>query len=201
MSTRRAGPILLAAITVLATACATHVVTGTPRAAVATSEPTTSAAEAFTWLRTTDPQTGTSAELPGVAEISETSITNGTPGGPPIAARKHQVVTSRSGTVQMTVLQRAPGALFDFEGDVQGSRERYSGTIVSKQPVTVDGHRGLDYVITYTSPDGGPSVLHTRVVEAAAFAARITTRGVNKDLAAVAAVHARVISSMRVPAA
>lgn len=59
----------------------------------------------------------------------------------------------------------------------------------------------MDYTITYTAAaSGSPAVVHTRFVEAKAFAIRLTTRGVNKDTAQVAAVHRRVADSLKVPA-
>jgi hypothetical protein len=120
---------------------------------------------------------------------------------PLVSATLYQAATASSGTVQLIIIQRAPNGVFDHAREVQTVVDELKGTLAAKEPVTVDGHSGVDYTVTYTAQTSGkPAVVHARFVEAKTFAVRLTTRGVNKDPATVAAVHERVAGSLKVPA-
>ena len=198
--------LVIAAVAAVA-GCAVPV-TGTPTAspeAVSTSTGSASVPDAqqedLRWTTVTDGATGTTALLPAPANPEQKQLPNSDPSLPLVSATLYQAATSRSGTVQLIIIQRAPNGVFDHAREVQTVVDGLKGTLTENKPITVDGHSGVDYTITYSAQTSGkPSVVHTRFVEAKAFAIRLTTRGVNKAPATVAAVHERVAGSLKVPA-
>jgi len=203
-TTARIG-LVVAAVAAMA-GCAVPIA-GTPtasRAATSTSPSSTSvpdAQETLRWTTVTDGATGTTALLPAPANPEQKQLPNIDPALPLVSATLYQAATASSGTVQLIIFQRAPNGLFDQEREVRVAVDELKGTVTEKKPTTVDGHTGLDYTITYTAQTSGkPAVVRTRFVEAKDFAVRVTTRGVGKDPATIAAVHERVIASLKVPA-
>jgi len=199
-----AGMVVAAAAVVAA--CAVPIA-GTPTAARSTTSarpsPTSvpGTQEALRWTTVTDGATGTTAVLPAPANPEQKQLPNTDPALPLVTATIFQAATARSGTVQLIIFQRAPNGVFDPEREVRVAVDELKGTVTEKKAVTVDGHAGIDYTITYTAQTSGkPAVVRTRFVEAKAFAVRLTTRGVDKDPATIAAVHQRVIGSLKVPA-
>ena len=157
--------------------------------------------DALPWTTVTDGATRTTVVLPGPANPRQTELPNADPAQQAVTATQYEAVTARSGTVQLFIMLRGPGIAFDGRREVGSVADGLKGTVTANNPVTVDGHPGVDYTITYTSRTSGqPSVVHTRFVEARDFAVRLTTRGVGKDPAEVAALHQRVAASLKVPA-
>jgi hypothetical protein len=197
---------MVAAAVAAVAGCAVPIA-GTPTAAPSVTSPNPTSAsvpdapETLRWTTVTDGATGTTAVLPAPANPEQKQLPNADPALPLVSATLYQAATSSSGTVQLIIFQRAPNGVFDPEREVRVAVDELKGTVTEKKAVTVDGHSGIDYTITYTAQvSGKPSVVHARFVEAKAFAVRLTTRGVGKDPAAVAAVHERVAGSLKVPA-
>jgi hypothetical protein len=203
---RTTAGIVIAALAAVA-GCAVPIA-GTPTASrsVGSSSPTSASSpdaqqEDLRWTTVTDGATGTTAVLPAPANPEQRQLPNADPALPVVSATLYQAATARSGTVQLIIIQRAPNGVFNQEREVRVDVDELKGTVTEKRPVTVDGHAGIDYTITYTAQmSGKPSVVHTRFVEAKAFAVRLTTRGVDKDPATIAAVHERAAASLKVPA-
>lgn len=190
----------------LVAGCATPI-SGTPTPvgpggpAATTSSAAPDPVAGLAWTTVTDTATGTSAELPGPATPEQRQLPNADPDLPVVQTTVFQAATARTGTVQLIIIRREPNGVFDHDREVRQVVEGTKGTLTDNRPVTVDGHSGVDYTVTYNAEASGkPSVVHVRFVEAKAFAIRLTTRGVNKDPAEVAAVHRRVADSLRVPA-
>jgi hypothetical protein len=150
------------------------------------------------WAVFTDPQTGASAELPGVPVSDRTTLFNTE--GPPIPAWVHKTATTDSGVVNFVVADTLPDHHVDLDAAVRGNVDALGGSVSSTHTVTPEGYPAVDVEIHYLGPASHePALLLGHWVLAHGRQFNVTTRAVGKLESAVRQVHERVVQRLHIP--
>lgn len=190
-----------AAFAAPASAAAAGAVTATAAAAAAaaptpTPPPTQPSQEA---VKTTDPPSGISAELPGKAQVRSGSIPMD---GKAVAARVYGVETP-DGATGFAVYDM-PGDRLPLEDALKGFVDAYAlmgnGTLTSEnvRKTTVDGHPALDATLTGEDGDGS-TVGSIRFISDDDHLVMALTYGPEENEKDLNAKHKQLLDSLQVP--
>ncbi|WP_030722777.1 hypothetical protein [Streptomyces sp. NRRL F-2580] len=158
------------------------------------------AAPAVEWVKTTDPPSGITAELPGKAKVRKASVP--TAAGESVEARAYGVDTPE-GAVGFTV-HDMPGDQLSLDEALQGLTSMYEQlggeplTSTDVKKTTVDGRQAIDARLS-TEEDGEHLVGWVRVIGDDDHLVQVLTLGPEADGKSLKGMHDRVVDSIHIP--
>ncbi|MFF3677094.1 hypothetical protein ACFYYS_24350 [Streptomyces sp. NPDC002120] len=158
------------------------------------------AAPAVEWVKTTDPPSGITAELPGKAKVRKASVP--TAGGESVEARGYGLDTPE-GAVGFTV-HDMPGDQLSLDEALQGFTTVYEQlggeplTSTDVKKTTVDGRQAIDARLS-TEEDGKHLVGWVRVIGDDDHLVQVLTMGPEADGKSLKETHDRVVDSLHIP--
>lgn len=111
------------------------------------------------WIQYTSPTDGYTVGFPAEPEVSNQPMPTGDGGSVPLTTALVDA-TTRQWAVNSFVVP--PQATFDVEAGRDGSLGDFSATLVSSDPIELDGRTGLEFVGTFTQ-DGQPATIVSRI--------------------------------------
>jgi hypothetical protein len=145
-----------------------------------------------------DPASGASASLFGPAESSP--LTDTLPDGAPLSGTQYKAMAAPGSVVTWFGVYAVPaGYTPDAEQAASATAASKNARIVDMQPVTVDGHPGVDVRLAASGTNGEPAVDLLRFVEIPGFLVTVESVGYQRDDEVIQQVQAIITDTMRLP--
>ncbi|MFI7355952.1 hypothetical protein ACIBTP_18640 [Streptomyces avidinii] len=150
-------------------------------------------------MKTTDPPSGISVELPGKATVRKATVSIE---GKPVDARVYGLDTPDGGVA--FAVHDMPGEQYPLEENLQRVLESYMQntaeplTSSDVRKVTVDGRPALDARLT-SETDGKPVTGFIRLIADDEHFVQALVLGFQANEKALKAMHERVLASLRLP--
>lgn len=159
------------------------------------------AVPAVEWVKTTDPPSGITAELPGKARVEKDSVPVE---GKRVEVRQYRVETPDAGFA--FTIHDMPGDQHSLEELLQAFLDSYNEAQAGEEPLTssdsqkttVDGHPALDARLS-TKEDDEPQVGFLRFIAGDDHLIQAMSFGSEANEKTVTEMHERFLDSMRIP--
>jgi len=163
-----------------------------------------------TWVPVTDDKTGIRFSLPGESQLASTPQPSG--GGPRVERRTYDVPIGRfvrtrvyidSGVTKPVRYDQSPTTIADGLAGATRADGNTDVRRVDRANVTVKGHSGLDFRLTYTSKShGDKTVILERAIQARTAIVVLLTfvsLGESVPLATLGGLQAKLVASLALP--